>query len=660
MNKTYLDAPFTINATTDAIPSYNAFTYSVPTNNGVATVNGNVITIIGAGTVTVTATQAANVNYNTASKTATLTVAKANQTLTTEPIIKFPGDEDFDPLDEEYFSTSAVPSYFSLTYSVPDGNEVASVVNNKIRVLNLGQVDISVTQASNTNYNSTTATIQLNVVPFNPRRRTRVNLYNSLYSKRMTIEQFRKRVVLTSPNVPIHITDGNRTATDIIDILLQQRDSDFVLNYALNQQGFNETNYIEAKLLLLEQHMASTLSYLEGMESGVYSLSDRLETEEKHIDSLVTRLQKTHTDIQELDQTITLESAIESLNTRVEENELKTEDASDYADRIDLNIVSTITRVDNTESQFESLNVQYSTIADHLGSVTNQVQDIETELEQLDQTTLELEAEELFLVTRLTEIESHLVAIDAQHSIMDMSITQALETQQNNEMNQDTIDQDTTHLEQYIESTTIRVSNIESTLDKLNIDCVALESTVLQITEEHVEVTESNIGSIDQSMSIVDSTIYTTTNALVQVEDDINSLNQDNLEVETTITSTINIVSEIESDIYSLINRLNVLNPDIAYIMNTVDSDESGVIHLDDQIDLLNTRHFSLIQQVDTVETDISEIKQTLIHMVGSEQSTLQLVINEILSDPEQYAIEALESRINYLENIIRYYTQTQ
>lgn len=77
--KTYGDAAFTI--TDPSSNSAGAFSYS-SSNTSVATVSGNTITIVGAGSTTITANQAANGIYNAGSTTATLTVNKKELTIT--------------------------------------------------------------------------------------------------------------------------------------------------------------------------------------------------------------------------------------------------------------------------------------------------------------------------------------------------------------------------------------------------------------------------------------------------------------------------------------------------------------------------------------------------------------------------------------------------
>ncbi|KHJ37007.1 hypothetical protein PBAC_27830 [Pedobacter glucosidilyticus] len=78
VTRTFGDAAYTITA-----PSSNstgAFTYS-SSNTSVATVSGNTVTIVGAGTATITAAQAEDNNYISGSVTSTLTVGRASVTI---------------------------------------------------------------------------------------------------------------------------------------------------------------------------------------------------------------------------------------------------------------------------------------------------------------------------------------------------------------------------------------------------------------------------------------------------------------------------------------------------------------------------------------------------------------------------------------------------
>jgi hypothetical protein len=71
LTKTFYDANFTLN--TPVSSSTGAFTYT-SSDPLVATISGNIVTIVGPGSTTITATQAADGTYSTGTVTATLTV----------------------------------------------------------------------------------------------------------------------------------------------------------------------------------------------------------------------------------------------------------------------------------------------------------------------------------------------------------------------------------------------------------------------------------------------------------------------------------------------------------------------------------------------------------------------------------------------------------
>ena len=93
--KTFGDADFTLTAT--ASSGLAPITYA-SSNTGVATVSGNTVTIVGAGSTTITASRSGNANYNDAIPAAQpLTVNKANQTITFNALAaKTFGDANFE------------------------------------------------------------------------------------------------------------------------------------------------------------------------------------------------------------------------------------------------------------------------------------------------------------------------------------------------------------------------------------------------------------------------------------------------------------------------------------------------------------------------------------------------------------------------------------
>jgi len=145
-NKTYGDADFSLNATGGA--SGNTVTYS-SSNLSVATVSGNTVTIVGAGSTTITASQVGNANYDAAADVPqTLTVDKAGQTISFAALIsKTYGDVDFN------LTATGGASGNALTYS-SSNPLVATVSGNTVTIVGAGSTTITASQVGNANYNA--------------------------------------------------------------------------------------------------------------------------------------------------------------------------------------------------------------------------------------------------------------------------------------------------------------------------------------------------------------------------------------------------------------------------------------------------------------------------------------------------------------------------
>ncbi|HAS46583.1 MAG TPA: hypothetical protein DCS93_39235 [Microscillaceae bacterium] len=144
--KTFGDAAFNLAATGGA--SGNAITYT-SSDAKVATISGNKVTIVGAGTATITASQAGNTNYNAATDVPqTLTVNKATQTITFDlgtNATKIVGDAAFDLMATGGASGNAI------TYT-SSNTAVATISGNTVTIVSLGTTTITASQAGNTNY----------------------------------------------------------------------------------------------------------------------------------------------------------------------------------------------------------------------------------------------------------------------------------------------------------------------------------------------------------------------------------------------------------------------------------------------------------------------------------------------------------------------------
>lgn len=148
--KKFGDVPFTLGAVSS---SGLAISYT-SSNTGIATVSGNIITIVGAGTSTITASQAGDTNFGAgADVTQIFTVNKAGQTITFATLTakKF-GDVPFT-------LGATADSGLPITYS-SSNKSVATVSGNTLTIVGLGTSTITASQAGDANYKAATDVTQ--------------------------------------------------------------------------------------------------------------------------------------------------------------------------------------------------------------------------------------------------------------------------------------------------------------------------------------------------------------------------------------------------------------------------------------------------------------------------------------------------------------------
>ncbi|TSE10214.1 MBG domain-containing protein [Aquimarina algiphila] len=144
-DRTFGDADFALTATGGA--SGNPVTY-VSSNTAVATISGNIITIVGAGSTTITASQMGNSTYADAIDVQQiLTVNKGDQTITFASL----GDVS---VEASAFSLNATAtSGLGVTYT-SSNPAVATVTGNTISVLGIGTTTITASQTGDANWNA--------------------------------------------------------------------------------------------------------------------------------------------------------------------------------------------------------------------------------------------------------------------------------------------------------------------------------------------------------------------------------------------------------------------------------------------------------------------------------------------------------------------------
>ncbi|WP_219928742.1 YDG domain-containing protein [Flavobacterium pallidum] len=141
------DPPFALTATAS---SGLTVTY-MSSDTNVATVAGNIVTIVGAGTTTITASQAGNSNYDAAADVPQsqliTTTTKSDQVITFNALTPVTyGDADF-------ALTATSDSGLTVTYISSDPG-VASVSGNMVTIHTPGMTTITAQQAGNSSYNA--------------------------------------------------------------------------------------------------------------------------------------------------------------------------------------------------------------------------------------------------------------------------------------------------------------------------------------------------------------------------------------------------------------------------------------------------------------------------------------------------------------------------
>lgn len=140
---TYGDAPVTLNGTINS-PLPISYTSDNP---AVATISGNTLTIVGAGSTFITASQPGNANYNAASDvTIELVVAKADQTITFNAL----PDKTTD--DPDFALTASSTSGLPISYS-SSNTAVINISGNTAEIIGAGNSLITASQPGNANYN---------------------------------------------------------------------------------------------------------------------------------------------------------------------------------------------------------------------------------------------------------------------------------------------------------------------------------------------------------------------------------------------------------------------------------------------------------------------------------------------------------------------------
>ena len=201
--KTYGDSSFILNATGG--PSGNPITY-LSSNTSVASIAGNVVNIVGAGSATITASQGGNTNYFAATDVMqTLNVNQATQIIS---FASLPSKVITDPP----FTLNAVggASGNPILYASAD-TSVAKVIGNIVTIQGAGSSAITASQAGNSNYTSATDVSQILTVNL----LTQTINFSSLPSKLVTDPPFTLTATGGGSGNPIQFTSSNTSVATI-------------------------------------------------------------------------------------------------------------------------------------------------------------------------------------------------------------------------------------------------------------------------------------------------------------------------------------------------------------------------------------------------------------------------------------------------------------
>jgi hypothetical protein len=137
-DKTYGDAPFALNAASDA-----SIPVSFEVVSGPVSIEGNIVTINGAGSAVIKASAAGNENYNPASLEQTFVINKAAQSISFAALMPV---NKADTVTLAATSTSGLP----VSYSVVSGPGIIS--GSQLTFNGEGQVTVKASQTGNENY----------------------------------------------------------------------------------------------------------------------------------------------------------------------------------------------------------------------------------------------------------------------------------------------------------------------------------------------------------------------------------------------------------------------------------------------------------------------------------------------------------------------------
>lgn len=163
---TYGDEPFDLNelglVTTE--PEGATIGWGMPLNNGVATLNGSVVTILGTGDTDITVSATMDTYLPAIQKNIHLTVQRANTQIQVEPEFTLQWTSPDEP--PSAMLNASVPGGGTITYFVTEGGEYLTVYSNGWMVAQVNEdvtATVTVYASSSENYNGTKTEVLVHI-----------------------------------------------------------------------------------------------------------------------------------------------------------------------------------------------------------------------------------------------------------------------------------------------------------------------------------------------------------------------------------------------------------------------------------------------------------------------------------------------------------------
>lgn len=249
-DRSFGDDQFDLSATTT---SGLTISYS-SSNQDVATIDGNTVTIVGVGSASITASQAGNVDFFAAEDVnQLLTVNKASQEIT------FGELEDKVFGDAPFTLTGASNAGLEIVYSSSD-ESVATITGNEVTILNSGTVTITASQDGNDNYEAAAAVEQILTI----NKADQIITFNELPEKAVGGEDFTLNatsssgleVSYSSSNTDVATINGN-TVT-----IVGEGTSTITASQAGND-NYNPAEEVGQELVVTSDKSSQTITFEE-------------------------------------------------------------------------------------------------------------------------------------------------------------------------------------------------------------------------------------------------------------------------------------------------------------------------------------------------------------------------------------------------------------